>query len=265
MLSQSAVSQAKEEKKQPPVPGPMLSQGTVDFATPEFTLTLVRSSQTIAALKPRGADDFDFTPGDLLTARSHDGYFHVGDVTLRLRKGGSGDWKNFSTAAARNPVTALPASADVLASADLAPTLPTDIPFQITRTWAIEAGKLALRFTLKNKSTEAVQVGALGFPLIFNNVLNDRSLEEAHAAAIAAGIRARRAAARRETTGAVLDHELVIAAAQFSRDRRPIFNCKLSTSSGLSRGWAHTQRPRAVLRRRGRHYFPLGNSPLAGR
>jgi len=175
-------SAAQEEKKKlPPTPGPMLSQGTQDFDTPDFTLTLVRSSQSVAALKPKNAADFDFTPGDLLIARSQDGYFHLGDITLRLRAGTSGDWKNYSTAAARHPVAALPPARDILAAADLAPTLPADIPLEITRTWAIESGKLVLRFTLKNKSSENVQIGALGIPMIFNNVLNERSLEEAHA------------------------------------------------------------------------------------
>ncbi len=159
----------------------MLSQGTEDFDTPDFALTLVRSSQTVAALKPKGAGDFDFTPGDLLVERSKDGYFHLGDITLRLRAGTSGDWKNYSTASGRNPVTALPVAKDVLAAADLAPTLPADVPLQITRTWLLESGKLVLRFTLKNKSSDSVQIGALGMPMIFNNVLNDRSLEEAHA------------------------------------------------------------------------------------
>ena len=159
----------------------MLAQGTQDFDTPDFTLTLVRSSQTVAALKPKGASDFDFTPGDLLIARSKDGYFHLGDITLRLRTGTSADWKNYTTASARNPVTALPVAKNILASADLAPTLPSDIPLQITRTWELESGELVLSFTLKNKSAEPVQIGALGIPMIFNNVLNDRSLEEAHA------------------------------------------------------------------------------------
>ncbi len=175
-------SAAQEEKKKlPPTPGPMLGQGTQDFDTSDFTLTLVRSSQTVAALKPKGSGDFDFTPGDLLVERSKDGFFHLGDITLRLRAGTSGDWKNYSTAAARHPVTALPPAKDILATADLAPTLPADIPLEITRTWAIESGKLALRFTLKNKSPETVQIGALGIPMIFNNVLNERSLEDAHA------------------------------------------------------------------------------------
>jgi hypothetical protein len=159
----------------------MLSQGTVDYETPEFTLTLVRSSQTVAALKPKGASDFDFTPGDLLTTRSRDGYFHLGDISLRLKTEGSGDWKNYSTSLARTPVRVLAASKNVLAAADLTPTLPADFPLQITRSWALDSGKLVLRFELKNASSKAIQIGALGIPMIFNNVLNERSLDEAHA------------------------------------------------------------------------------------
>jgi len=159
----------------------MLDQGIVNYDTPDFTLSLVRSSQTVAALKPKGADGFDFTPGDLLTERSQNGYFHLGDLTLRLRTADSTDWANYSTDAARSPVRALPPSANVLAAADLAPTLPGDIPLRITRTWAVDEGKLVLRFVIANTSTKPVQIGALGIPMIFNNVLNDRSLDQAHA------------------------------------------------------------------------------------
>src|SRR6266851_9476626 len=116
--------------------GLMLDQGTVDLDTPDFTLSLVRSSQTVAALKPKGADGFDFTPGDLLVERSQDGYYHLGDLDLRVRSGNSRDWKNYSTAAARAPVNVLPTSESILASADLTPTLPAGVPLQIERTWA---------------------------------------------------------------------------------------------------------------------------------
>ena len=176
-----SVAQEQAPPKRPPTPGPMLAQGTEDYETPDFTLSFVRSSQTVAALKPKGADGFDFIPGDLLVARSQDGFFHLGDITLRLRAGTSKDWKNFSSAAERHPVNALPTSAGVLAGADLTPTFPSDLPVQITRTWSVESQHLVLRFTLKNKSQTTVEVGALGIPMIFNNVLNDRSLEEAHA------------------------------------------------------------------------------------
>ena len=174
-------SAQERQKKEQPIPGPMLAEGYMDLETPAFSLRLVRSSQTIASLKPKGAGEFDFTPGDLLVARSTNGFYHLGDIDLRLRTERSSEWKNYSTALARSPVTALPTADQVLAAADLTPTLPADIPLQIIRTWGLQGSNLVLRFTLKNKTAQRVQIGALGIPMIFNNVLNDRSLEQAHA------------------------------------------------------------------------------------
>ena len=165
----------------PPTPGPMLSDGITSLSTPDLELSLVRSSQTVAALHPSQDKGFDFTPGDLLIERSRDGYYHLGDIDLRLREGTSGEWKSYSTALARTPVTALPASGNILAAADLSPTLPPDIPLQITRSWEVDGGKLVVRFSLKNKTSQPVQIGSLGIPMVFNNVLNNRTLEQAHA------------------------------------------------------------------------------------
>jgi len=168
-LTFGLLASAQEDKPRvPPTPGPMLADGTVELQTPDFDLVLVRSSQTVAALKPKSAPDFDFTPGDLLIERSQNGYFHLGDVTIRLREKNGSEWKNYSTAANRLPVTALATSSQVLASADLAPILPSDIPLQIVRTWALDEGHLGLRFTLKNKSDHPVEIGALGIPMISN-------------------------------------------------------------------------------------------------
>ncbi len=180
ILMQGAFAQT-ESHKSAPIPGPMLAQGTFDVDTPDFTLSLVRSSQTVAALKPKGANGFDFTPGDLLIERSKDGYFHLGDITFRLRTAGGSEWKNYSTAAVRAPVIPLSTSKQVLAAADLTPTLPSDFPLLLIRTWGLANGKLVLRFELKNKTAKTVEIGALGIPMVFNNVLNNRSLEEAHA------------------------------------------------------------------------------------
>jgi hypothetical protein len=167
--------------KPAPVPGPMLDQGLITLDTPQFTLKLVRSSQTVAAMLPKGANGFDFTPGDRLVARSHDGYFHLGDLDLRLRAGNSGPWQSFSTALARKPVAPLAASGNDLAAADLAPTLPVDIPLKVVRTWSVEAGKLVLRFTLTNRTQQPVEIGSLGIPMVFDNDMTDRTLEQAHA------------------------------------------------------------------------------------
>src|SRR5678810_1110135 len=56
----------------PPAPTLGLSEGTLDFDTPDFTLKLVKASQTIAALEPKGGNGFDFTPADRLDARASD-------------------------------------------------------------------------------------------------------------------------------------------------------------------------------------------------
>jgi hypothetical protein len=177
----AAAADQQSPAKEPAVAGPMLDQGVITLDTPQFTLKLVRSSQTVAALLPKGQDGFDFTPGDLLTARSHDGYYHLGDLDLRLRTGGSGAWQSYSTAFARKPVTALAVAGNDVAAADLAPTLPSEIPLKIVRAWSVESGKLVLRFTLTNRSTQTVEIGSLGIPMVFNNVLTDRTLEQAHA------------------------------------------------------------------------------------
>jgi hypothetical protein len=160
--------------------GPMLDQGLARYETPELTLRLVRSSGTVAGLEPKGANGFDFTPAELLAARSTDGYDHLGDLDLRLREKGTTAWRGYSTAVERRPVTVLKTGAGELAREDLRPTLPPDFPLEVTRTWALAGGKLALRFTLRNPGKHAIEIGALGIPLVFDNVMNGKNLQEAH-------------------------------------------------------------------------------------
>jgi hypothetical protein len=157
-----------------------LEQGYIELDAPDFKLKLVKASQTIAALQPKGANGFDFAPADRLENRARDGYYHLGDLTLRVRVGNSGQWREYSTAVMRKPIQALTTSGQTLAAADLTPTLPADCPIQITRTWALDNGRLVLRFELKNKLPETIQIGALSIPMIFNNMLTNRSLEQAH-------------------------------------------------------------------------------------
>ncbi len=157
-----------------------LDQGFVSFDTPALELKLVKASQTAAGLQPKGADGFDFTPSDWLERRAANGYHHLGDLDLRLRVGSSGEWKEYATDAERKPVRALDAEAPVLAAADLAPTLPADIPLDVRRSWEVHDGHLVLRFELKNTGDQPVQIGALGIPMIFDNILSGRSLDEAH-------------------------------------------------------------------------------------
>ena len=156
-----------------------LDQGYFELETPDFKLRLVKASQTVAALEPKTAPGFDFTPGDRLVQRAANRYHHLGDLILRARVGTSGPWQKYDTAELRKPVDPLQRNG-TLASADLSPSLPADMPLQITRSWLIQDGRLVLRFELKNKTAQPVQLGALGIPVVFNNIITGRNLKEAH-------------------------------------------------------------------------------------
>lgn len=176
---EAAPRQQRAGNPAPPTLG--LEQGFLELETPDFTLKLVKASQTVAALQPKGGNAFDFTPADHLEKRASNGFNHLGDLTLRVRKGTTGAWQEYATSAARQPVLPLEVSGKTLASADLAPTLPADCPLKITRSWIVENDRLVLQFDLKNNNAEPVQIGALGIPMVFNNIITERSLEQAHA------------------------------------------------------------------------------------
>ncbi|HEX3101934.1 MAG TPA: DUF5695 domain-containing protein, partial [Pyrinomonadaceae bacterium] len=166
--------------KTPEIPSTLgLEQGLAEFDTPDFKIKLVNASQTLAALEPKGANGFDFTPADRLVPRSKDGFYHLGDITFRLKMD-DGTWREFSTATARRPVTVLPVQAPDIAKADLSPTLPADCPVQVTRTWTVRAGRLALHFDIVNKTDKPIEIGELGIPMVFNNILTDRRLTESN-------------------------------------------------------------------------------------
>jgi hypothetical protein len=207
----------------PPAPTLGLADGTLDFDTPDFTLKLVKDAQTIAALEPKGAKGidaktpFDFTPADELTARQGDGFNHLGDITLRLRQVGwqNGAWVDLASSNARQPVTPQadytpPRGSRLLAAADLTPTLAgvradldppgqrggrggppagpiTETPVRVVRSWLVDRSqRLVLHFEVQNRSTAAMTIGGLGFPVVFNNMIQSfptnrpRTLPQAH-------------------------------------------------------------------------------------
>lgn len=157
-----------------------LENGISTFDAGALILKLVNSSQTVAGLQPKSTRNFDFIPSDSLKVRSSDGLYHLGDINLRLRFSGESNWKSYSTAAKRQPVKSV-AVPRAIAAASLDATLPADIPLQIIRIWEMKSGQLVLRFQIKNKSERAVEIGALGIPMIFDNILEGRTLEQTHA------------------------------------------------------------------------------------
>ncbi|MEC7262809.1 MAG: DUF5695 domain-containing protein, partial [Bacteroidota bacterium] len=150
------------------------------FETPDFRLKLVRASQTVAALNPIKEPYFDFTPGDRLEIRDKDSLYHLGDINLRI-KDANGEWKRYSTAYRRATIMPLETTGNILAAADLSNTLPADIPVSVKRYYELDNDKLVVRFEITNKTDAPIEIGALGFPMIFNNILEGKSLVETHA------------------------------------------------------------------------------------
>jgi len=157
-----------------------MEQGEKTFTTESFSLTLVNASQTVKHLTPLSDTSFDYTPGDRVNQRDRDGLYHLGDINITVKKAGENEWIRYSTAQHRKPVEKLPVSGNILAAADLAATLPVDIPLSIKRYWETDNGDLVLRFEITNISPDVVEIGSLGIPLIFNNILEGKNLDQAH-------------------------------------------------------------------------------------
>ncbi|KAL2010653.1 hypothetical protein VTN00DRAFT_6460 [Thermoascus crustaceus] len=58
------------------------------------------------------------------------------------------------------------------------PTLPGNIPLNVTREWVDVSGDLGLRFTLENSGDEDIEIGSLGFPTECNSIFTNRSAVE---------------------------------------------------------------------------------------
>ncbi len=179
LIPYNAFSQSSWENlaKSPSTLG--LDQGVLKFKTASFIFSLVKSSQTLSSLQPAIDTTFDFSPKRFLQKRSSDGCYQLGDLNLQIKEGTI--WKRYSTAKKRGEVKNLPASGQSLAIADLANTLPADIPVSITRLWQQENGQLVLRFEIQNKTNNLIEIGSIGVPMIFNNILEGQSLDENHA------------------------------------------------------------------------------------
>jgi hypothetical protein len=124
-------------------------------------------------------ESYNFLPADRQNMRNANGYYQFGDINLRIRTSNSAPWQSFSSATKRAPVTITKTEKD-LSVADLAATFPADFPLKINRTWKVVDGHLTLSFEIKNPTKDTIEIGALGIPIILNNIISDRNLKEAH-------------------------------------------------------------------------------------
>ncbi|KAI0328788.1 hypothetical protein GY45DRAFT_1354943 [Cubamyces sp. BRFM 1775] len=153
-----------------------LQDGFLSFDTPSFSVELVKDSQTLYSLKTKGnTSAFDFIPSDVMSERQSNGNYHLGDLTFRARVVGSSAWTSGDTSTQRQIVAAQNVTGNTLAAAGLSPTLPKESLLNITRRWALSDGELQLLFDVKNSQQQAVEIGALGAPLEFNNIFTGRT------------------------------------------------------------------------------------------
>ncbi len=157
-----------------------IEKGTTSYAQEPFILKLVNSSQTVAGLTLATEPDFDYTPSDRLHIRDKDSLYHLGDINLRIRAAHTTQWTNLSTAKKRAAILPLPSTPAYIAAADLSNSLPHNSYIKITRYWEKINDGVQLRFEITNSSTAVQEIGALGIPLIFNNILQDKTLDQAH-------------------------------------------------------------------------------------
>lgn len=155
---------------------------TTPFAVGAFELALRQDTQTLARLSPTDDAGFSFVPTGREAERTGDGYNHIGDLHLRLRAPGGG-WRDYSSAHRRAPIRPLPANGTTFAAADITATMGVGIPLTVVRRWTDEGGMPGLTFALTNAGATPVEIGALGMPMVFDNIITDRDLDQAHAQA----------------------------------------------------------------------------------
>lgn len=144
----------------------------------DMRLGLLESTYTVASLNPKIDPNFDFTPSELLEIRSRDSLYHLGDLNIMYKMEGESDWKAYSSARDREVVQSLTGNSDNISSSRIPAS--KDKNLNIQRNWKIEGKSIILEFAIKNESDKHLEIGYLGIPMIFDNVLHRKNLEEAH-------------------------------------------------------------------------------------
>ncbi|PNS14813.1 hypothetical protein CAC42_2042 [Sphaceloma murrayae] len=153
----------------------LLAAAQLNVDTTAFSAQLATGSGVLQSLRPKSASSFDFSPSDYFPFRNNVGNYHTGDLTLRFRQGTSGTWTSADTAANRN-IALVTSNQQGRYSTNLNPALPqVASTLNVTRTWSQLDGDLALEFTIRNDAQGPVEIGALGFPIEFNNIFVNRT------------------------------------------------------------------------------------------
>jgi len=169
----------KATKNQPATLG--IDQGAKSFALSQLKVKILNTSQTLSAFQQvQGDTAFDYTAVEMLAKRDRNNFFHIGDINISLKRQGETQWSYYSSAKDRKKVVEINPSKTILTAADITPTL-GDIPLKVVRSWENVNGDLILKFQITNPTDQAIEIGALGIPLPFNNNMDRKNLNQAHA------------------------------------------------------------------------------------
>jgi len=169
----------KATKNQPATLG--IDQGAKSFVLSQLKVKILNTSQTLSAFQQvQGDTAFDYTAVEMLAKRDRNNFFHIGDINISLKRQGETQWSYYSSAKDRKKVVEINPSKTILTAADITPTL-GDIPLKVVRSWENVNGDLILKFQITNPTDQAIEIGALGIPLPFNNNMDRKNLNQAHA------------------------------------------------------------------------------------
>ncbi|MFT8308466.1 DUF5695 domain-containing protein [Acetobacter malorum] len=145
-----------------------------------FVLRFHGVDGTLRSLAASSDKEADYLPWRLEGRRQGNGFAHLGDIDFRLKTEGMPRWKDFSSWHAKRPVQELPAVGDVLRQDEITPSLGAGFPLRVRRVWRLSGQDLVLEFSVANPGRRSVQVGGMGFPLVFGNDFTDETLDDAH-------------------------------------------------------------------------------------
>ena len=101
------------------------------------------------------------------------------NLTVQVR-GNKGNWISYTSATRSTPPQLMRKNQGDLAAHDMTGVF-SGSGLRVIRRWVNDGGDLVLQFELTNMTGNPIQIGGLGIPMVFNNILHRRSLEEAHA------------------------------------------------------------------------------------
>ncbi|KAG6004128.1 hypothetical protein E4U21_001399 [Claviceps maximensis] len=150
------------------------------FSTGGWEGTLAAGSGVLQSLKPSLDPSYDFSPSDYYHFRTGPNKYHTGDITIRWRRAGQGNWTTFNTAALRGADQTNSAPPGTILHSDFSHASPAATgKLHLTRDWLKEGSDLVLKATVTNpSSSSSLELGAFGFPIEFNSIFTNRTAVE---------------------------------------------------------------------------------------